>query len=220
MAIADKKNQPSMQIDYSRQYKQGEVFRSQAFIVGMRTMTQTQNDSSRIEGLRQGRMQCFSTCFAAWAVMQEIVPKDGVRSLIDRVDGSLGNHGGGVFGYCDLAIEQLPMETIQREEIRTNTRKTSVSAEWNSMAEVERGQREANLLLSGGALILQNGNHYRLAFVDSSSRLVIFDPLSGSVTPLPADKLYDYAKPEAIGETEAVIIELPRIDVDDDFVMH
>ncbi|EKD43199.1 MAG: hypothetical protein ACD_72C00412G0006, partial [uncultured bacterium] len=126
-----------------------------------------------------------------------------------------------VFGYCDLAVEQLPVETLQREEIRTNTRNTSVSAEWNSMAEVERGQREANLLLSGGALILQNRNHYRLAFVDSNSRLVIFDPLSGSVTPLPADKLYDYAKPEVVGKTEAVIVELPQINgAGDDFVIH
>ncbi|MBI2465233.1 hypothetical protein HYV64_03760 [Candidatus Shapirobacteria bacterium] len=120
-----------------------------------------------------------------------------------------------------MAIEQLSINAEQKEEIQSATKNSSVSAEWNSLSETERGRNNANLLKNGGALILQSGNHYRLVCIDNTSRLVIFDPLLGKVTPINSETVYDYARPETIGRTGAVIIELPTFKgQDEDFIMN
>lgn len=52
MTILDKNNQLPIQIDYSRQYKQGETFRTSAFVLEVQHPNPTQNDVAKIEGLR------------------------------------------------------------------------------------------------------------------------------------------------------------------------
>ena len=204
---------------YEQTYNQGKAFRKNAFVAEMQTVKATENDQKNIEGLSQGRMQCFATCFTAWARLQGLIDNTQSVELINKIDRALGNSGSGVSAHLTEAVDSLPVSKEVIEEVKTNSSSTSVSAEYKSITEIENGRDQAKLLKSGGALILQTGGHFRLGFVDNQSRLMIYDPIGGSVRQISHDELYNYVEPEKIGSTVASVVLLPKVSQDDDFRM-
>lgn len=142
------------------------------------------NSEARLRGLRQGHNQCFVTSFVAWLVIQGRVDVAKAGQLLGKINRELTDNvmAGAVAGG---SVGGRPLNEIMRSLSEKNAgQKIQVefgdaSTEYNQLSVFNKGKEIGSALAMGAGLIIQDGFHFRLVFVDKSGDVYIFDPLKG-----------------------------------------
>ena len=182
---------------------------------------ESRNDASLIEGFSQGADQCFSTCVVAWAAMQEKMSKANMTTKKDALHSEVGDVGGTivVLGQKCRNGRQLSENIVNILDVGLSQDDLSsgdLEVRHTGQGEINAGEREGDLLKAGGGLVLQDGAHFRLAFMENDGAIKIFDPLGGRSKSVTASEVFDYVSPRNESTDKAAILEL---NAQSDFVM-
>lgn len=149
----------------------------------------------------------------AWAGMQDNMSKEQMEFKKDKLHAEVGNVGGTIV-VMELECrngKRLVENIIDIVDIglaKEDLFSADLQIRHTGAGEIGVGERQGNLLKNGGGLVLQDGAHFRLVFMDSNKDIILFDPLGGKNQIIAVTEIYDYVSPRNENTDRAAVLEL------------
>lgn len=202
-----------------KQFEENRGYHSLGFEKYMEENSSTSPHSpDQIKGIVQSHNKCLSTCITAWAVMNGLTTKSSAATFRDKLHQVIGDDDGARVDGLFNGDRGDSLLTNLNQHIGISLTQTDniigFSPRYRSDESYGNGRSHAEFILRGGAMVLQDGNHFLLSYCDSQKQLWLFDPLTGNSKSIGPAELYGHLRPKPTDYGRlgsASILKLPRV---------